>query len=248
MKRIIAGILLAVSACAAPQAPIPLPADSLAAGQALARELRTAAPDESSETRATLIIHSGKVTTTVPVVCRVVVKDGNWETIYETSATANIGAEKLIVIHSTNGPNQYLYARAAQPGSSLPEPTAIKPADTNIPLAGSDFSLSDLGLQFLYWPQQQRFPDETRLGQACYVLESRNPEGSEGVKIRSDIDQETSGLLIATSYDSGGHVVKEFSLSSSGFKKVNGRWVLEKMDIKDKKKHSQTELKFDIQQ
>ncbi len=248
MKRIIAGIFLAVSACAAPQAPIPLPADSLAAGQALAQELRTAGPDEDSEVHGTLIIHGGKVTTQVPVVCRVVVKDGSWETIYETSATTNIGAEKLIVIHSTNGPNQYLYARAAQPGSPLPEPASIKPADTDIPFAGSDFSLSDLGLQFLFWPQQQRFPDETRLGQACYVLESRNPGATNSVKIRSDIDQETSGLLIATAYDSGGHEVKVFSLSSSGFKKVNGRWVLEKMDIRDKKKHSQTELKFDIQQ
>ena len=248
MKRIIAGILLAVSACAAPQTPVLLPADSLAAGQALAQMLRAAGPDENSEESGTLIIREGKVTSQVPVVCRVVVKGASWESIYETSATTNIGAEKLIVIHTTNGPSQYLYARGAQPGSPLPEPSPVAPADTDVPFAGSDFSLSDLGLEFLHWPQQQRFPDETRLGRACYVLESLNPAGSNVVKIRSDIDQETGGLLVATAYDSGGHVVKEFSLSSSGFKKVNGRWQLEKMDIRDKKKRSQTELKFDIKE
>jgi hypothetical protein len=220
----------------------------MSAGQTLAQQLRSAAPEADSEVRGTLIIHGGKATTQVPVVCRVVVKGTNWETIYETSATANIGAEKLIVTHSSNGPNQYLYARAAQPGSPLPEPSPVNPADTDAPLAGSDFSLSDLGLQFLYWPQQQRLPDETRLSRACYVLESHNLNGREVAKIRSDIDQETGGLLIATAYDSGGHVVKEFSLSSSGFKKVNGRWQLEKMDIRDKKKRSNTELKFDIQE
>ncbi len=248
MKRVIAGFLFAISACAAPQTPIALPADSLAAGQALAEMLRTAEPDENSEVRGTLIIRDGKVKAQVPVVCRVVVKGGSWETIYETSATTNIGAAKLIVIHSTNGPNQYLYARAAQPGNPLPEPSPIKPSDTDIPLAGSDFSLSDLGLQFLHWPQQQRFPDETRLGRACYVLESRNSDAPDAVKIRSDIDQETGGLLIATAYDSTGHEIKEFSLSSSGFKKVHGQWQLEKMEIRNKKKRSQTELKFDIQE
>ena len=122
----------------------------------------------------------------------------------------------------------------------------MPPEDAGIPLAGSDFSLADLGLEFLHWPQQQRLPDETRLGQACYVLESCNPAGRQIVRVKSDIDQETGGLLIATAYDANGRVVKEFSLHGSSFKKVNGHWRLEKMEIRNHKLHSQTELKFDI--
>jgi len=246
MSRVLAAILLAVSACAGPLATAVPPRESDMSGQALAQRLRSAEPDENSEIHGTLIIHAGKIVTRVPVVCRVVLKGTTWETEYETSATANIGAEQLVVVHSTNGPNEYLYARAAQPGTTPAKPAAVPAADAAIPLAGSDFSLADLGLEFLHWPQQQRLPNETRLGQACYVLESRNPAGREIVRVRSDIDQDTGGLLIATAYDANGRVVKEFSLSGSSFKKVNGHWRLEKMEIRNHKSHSRTELKFDI--
>jgi hypothetical protein len=238
--------LLAVSACAGPLADAVSPAQTDSPGEALAQRLRSAEPDENSEIHGTLIIRAGKPVARVPVVCRVVLKGAAWETEYETSATTNIGAEQLVVVHSTNGPNEYLYARAPRPGTALAKPAPVPPADAGIPLAGSDFSLADLGLEFLHWPQQRRLPDETRLGQACYVLESSNPAGREIVRVKSDIDQETGGLLIATAYDASGRVVKEFSLHGSSFKKVNGHWRLEKMEIRNHKLHSQTELKFDI--
>ena len=214
----------------------------------LADRLRSAEPDETSEVHGTLIIHDGKVVTQVPVICRVVLKGGTCrkQCMSDFFPTTSMGAEKLIVIHSTNGPNQYLYAHSARPGGELPKLEPLPPAEADISLAGSDFTLADLGLEFLHWPQQARLPDETKLGQACNVLESRNPDAREIVRIRSDIDQETGGLLIATGYDAGGHVIKEFSLSGSSFKKVNGHWRLEKMEIRNHKKRSRTELKFDI--
>ena len=222
------------------------PAGTDSAGQELAQRLRSAEPQEASETHGTLIIHRNKEISRVPVVCRVVLKGATWESDYQTSATTNIGAEELVVIHSTNGPNEYLYARAAGPGEAPGKPAPVSAAEADASLAGSDFSLADLGLEFLHWPEQRRLPDETRLGQACYVLESRNPAGREIVRVRSDIDQETGGLLIATGYDAGGHDIKDFSLSGSSFKKVNGHWRLEKMAIRNHKTKSQTELKFDI--
>jgi hypothetical protein len=238
----LAMILLAALACGNASAEPDL------SGQELAQRIRSAEPEENSEIHGTLIIRAGKVVTQVPVICRVVLKGATWETEYETSATANIGAEHLVVIHSTNGPNQYLYARATQPGTPPGKPEPVPPAEAGTPLAGSDFSLADLGLEFLHWPQQQRLPSETRLGQACYVLDSRNPGGREFVRVKSDIDQDTGGLLVATAYDASGKVVKEFSLHGSSFKKVNGHWRLEKMEIRNRKMNSRTELKFDINQ
>jgi hypothetical protein len=242
-KAIRVGIMLVVLACAGRSA---MAADADLTGPELAQRIRSAEPEENSEIHGTLIIHEGKLVTRVPVVCSVIVKGSTWKSEYETSATTNIAAEHLVVVHSTNGPNEYLYARAAQPGDALPKPEPVPAADAGIPLAGSDFSLADLGLEFLHWPQQQRLPDETRLGEGCYVLESRNPGGREFVRVRSDIDQKTGGLLVATGYDAAGQVVKEFSLSGSSFKKVNGHWRLEKMEIRDHRKRSHTELKFDI--
>ena len=241
-------MVLAASACSGPLATAGTPAEPDLSGPALAQRICSAEPDENSEIHGTLIIRAGKLVREIPVVCRVVLKGTTWETEYETSATATIGAEHLVVAHSTNGPNQYLYARSSQPGTPPGKLEPVPPADAGIPLAGSDFSLADLGLEFLHWPQQQRLQSETRLGQACYVLDSRNPDGHEFVRVKSDIDQETGGLLTATAYDGGGRVVKEFSLHGSSFKKVNGHWRLEKMEIRNHKLNSRTELKFDISQ
>jgi hypothetical protein len=219
----------------------------VSSGEALARQLRSAEPEESSEIQGTLIIHADKQIKNVPVVCRVRIKGPVWETDYETSATAATPAEHLEVAHSTNGPNDYLFARASAPGEPLPKLTAAAPADAaDISLAGSDFSLADLGMEFLHWPGQQRFGDQDRLDRSCYVLESRNPAAHGIVRVKSYIDKDTGGLLLADAYDAGGRLVKEFSLHGSSFKKVNGHWRLEKMEISNRKTHSRTELRFNV--
>jgi hypothetical protein len=226
--------------------PGPPTPQELAAGQALAVRLRSAAPDEASQFHGLLIIKSKGVTSEIPISCHVIVNSTNWETDYDTGATNRTGAERLMVIHCTNGPNQYLYARAASPDVALPKPESIPPAQAGIPLAGSDFSLADLGLEFLQWPVQRRLPGEMRLGQPCYVLESSNPVPGEIVRVKADIDEDSGGVLMADAYDGHGHVVKMFSLHNSSFKKVNGQWHVEKMDIINKKTGSHTQLKFDL--
>jgi hypothetical protein len=234
-------------AAALPAFANPPASDDLATGQALAEQIRNAVPEESSPVQGTLVIHADGQTKSVPVVCRVLIHDASWETDYDTAATANSGAEQLIVIHGTNAPNAYLYARAPALSAPLPKPAPISPADAAAtPLAGSDFSAGDLGLDFLHWPQQRRLKGEMRLGQPCYVLESRDPAAKSIVRVKSYIDKESNGLLIANGYDAEDHLVKEFSLHGSSFKKVNGHWRLEKMDIRNVKNRSQTELKFDI--
>jgi hypothetical protein len=216
-------------------------------GQALAAKLRAGVPTENSQTHGVLRVVSPDLSNEVPVVCEVKLLDGSWQTIYQTDANARLGAERLVVIHSTNSPNRYLYARASAPSAPLPEAKPIAGGELSTPLAGSDFSLGDLGLDFLHWPQQRRLKGEMRLGQSCYVLESGNPSGKPIARIKSYIDEQTGGLLVAEAYDSAGRIVKEFSLHGSSFKKVNGQWRLEKMEIRDRHRHSLTTLKFDIQ-
>ena len=243
MRRILAVWLLA----ALPALADPLPSDDLAAGQALAEQIRNSAPEEGSQIQGTFIIRAGGQTKSVPVVCRVALRDASWETDYDIAATADSGAEQLMVIHHTNGPNEYLYARAAAPSAALPKAAPLSPAEAAAtPLAGSDFSAADLGLDFLHWPQQRRLKGEMRLGQPCYVLESRDAGAKSIVRVKSYIDKESNAPLVAEAYDAVEHLVKEFSLHGSSFKRVNGHWRLEKMDIRDIKKHSQTELKFDM--
>jgi hypothetical protein len=242
-RRILAAFLMAAQPAFA-DSPAP---DGSAAGQALAEQIRNSNPEEASQIQGTLFIHAGGQTKSVPLVCRLVLHGATWETDYDTAGAANSGAEQLMVIHSTNAPNEYLYARAATPSGPLPKPAPLSPAEAAAtPLGGSDFSAADLGLDFLHWPQQRRLKGEMRLGQPCYVLESRNPGAKSIVRVKSYIDKESNGLLVAEAYDAGDHKIKEFSLHGSSFKKVNGHWRLKEMEIRDLKNHSRTELKLDI--
>jgi hypothetical protein len=242
MRRILAALLVAVL----PAFAGPPPPDDSAAGQALAEQIRNSGPEESSQIQGTLSIRAAGQTKNMPVVCRVVCRDAAWETDYDVAATTNSGAEQLIVVHHTNAPNEYLYARATAPSAPLPKPAPLSSAEAaTTPLGGSDFSAADLGLDFMHWPQQRQLKNEMRLGQPCYVLESRDPGAKSIVRVKSYIDKESNGLLIAEGYDAADHLVKDFSLHGSSFKKVNGHWRLEKMGIRDVKNHSQTELKFD---
>jgi hypothetical protein len=236
-----------VAAACLPALAIPAAADEPDAGQDLARQLRSSAPEENSQIHGTLIIRAGGQTREVRVFCRVVVRDATWETDYQIAATAASGPERLVVRHSIDATNEYLYARAPGPGDMLPKLAEISPAAAETTaLAGSDFSLADLGLEFLHWPVQHRLKGEMRLGQPCYVLESLNPGSPDFARVKSYIDKDSNGLLIADEYDGQGRKVKEYSLHGSSFKKVNGHWRLEKMDIRSPKNHSRTELKFDM--
>jgi len=230
---------------------LPLPDPGVrdeAGGQALAEQMRAAVPEEDSDIHGVLLINSGKTNkSSIPVVCEVKRHGDTWETVYQSAATAVAGAERLAIIHSTNGPNRYSYARAAKPGAPLPEPGPVPAADMEKPFAGSDFWLGELGLEFLHWPGQCKLSLEERLGQPCYVLESTHAQTGGIARVKSWIDVKSLGLLVAEAYDSAGNKIKEFSLDHKSFKKdAQGHWHLEEMGIDNKKTHSHTDLKFDM--
>jgi len=215
-------------------------------GQALAAELRSLRPPENLERTAVLKIRAGGRRQEITVRLQIVLETNSWQAIYETSPTSHAGAERLVVVHYANERNKYLHARAPTPTATLPKPMEISSDQANIPLAGSDFWLTDLGLDFLHWPEQQRLKGEMRLGQPCYVLESKNPKAQSITRVKSWIDKESGGILIAEGYDRDGKLVKEFSLSGSSFKRVNGNLQLEEMKIRSPKSGSQTILKFNL--
>jgi hypothetical protein len=226
--------------------------DGAEAGQRLAALLRSQRP-ENGEWKGTLKIrsHDRKTMVTVPVLGKVTADEPKWRVSYLASATAGKGAEQLTVIHSTNGPNEYLYAQAPSPGAPLGEPRHLRGAEADIPLAGSDFWLSDLGFEFYHWPLQTKLRTEMRRGRVCYVLESANPSPDHHGYSRVDtwidresLEQNSGGPIQAEAYDWNNKLVKEFSLGS--FKKVNGHWELKEMEISNCVMGTRTRLEFDL--
>ena len=222
--------------------------DTTGEGLALVRELISQRPTESMELYGVFKMRDGAgQRSEVPVKYSIKAGAPSWQGIYETQATAQTRAEKLIVIQTPGQSNRYLLAQAEGPASSYPDPVVLTNASAVIPLAGSDFWVVDLGLEFLYWPRQQLVKKEMRKGRACKVVESINPHPAADAysRVLSWLDTETGGLIRAEAYDQDNRLLKEFSVRA--FKKVEGRWQLKEMEIRNEKTDARTRLEFDLE-
>jgi hypothetical protein len=241
------GIGLRAGRAAAPAAIAPLPSDPVEAGKKLSAELRALAPTEDSITRGKLKIRDRDGhTTEVPVVCKVLAGEPSWRAVYETLGTNGSVAERFTVTHTLGAANQYLVERALGTNDRPASATGLRLDQATLALGASDFWLIDLGLDFLHWPEQRVLKTQMRKGRSCRVLESR-PGPAPAVpygRVLSWVDIETGGLILAEAYDTENKLIKEFSVRS--FEKVNGRWQLEEMEIRDLKKRSRSWLQFDF--
>ena len=246
---IFAGLLL-VSQVLLAQTDLAKTASSVSekAGQELAAKLRSLEPGENAQWSGTLKIRNrDDETISIPITAKTVTGTPTWKMIYETKATGATPPEKLVIVHAAARPNEYFHARGT--GQAEPPRVDTRQAATT-PLAGSDFWLTDLGLDFLHWPVQGLLKFEQpkmRKGRPCDVLESVQPNPAPGGygRVVSFVDKETGGLIMAEGYDHTGKVLKEFSVRS--FKKVEGQWQLQEMEIRNIKTDSRTRIEFDLE-
>lgn len=231
------------------QPPLPAEINSEQAGQALAENLRNSVPEENTQFEAILKTRSrdGQIRR-VPLSCQVVVGPDHWQTTYTTQAADPIPAETLVIRHRRGQPNEYHFAQGGptQPAPASPSPLGLDKAAQ--PLAGSDFWLVDLGMDFLHWPGQRLIKTEMRKSRWCHVLESTNlASGAAGYsRVLSWLDKEKGQPLLAEAYDQQNQLLKEFSIGS--IKKVNGKWQVQDMKITNLRTRSRTWLEFDLTQ
>jgi hypothetical protein len=81
---------------------------------------------------------------------------------------------------------------------------------------------------------------------SCRVLESINPHPVAGgySRVKSWVDNESHGILLAEAYDVNGNKVKEFA--PKDFSKVDGQWQLQEMQISNVQTDSTTTVKFNL--
>jgi len=165
----------------------------------------------------------------------------DWGIVY-TSSALKPWDEHLAIGHVYRSPNYYEhYASSVISARTLP-------TSEFSPFANSDFWLCDLGLEFFHWPGQKVLPHTTTLkrGREYTLLESTNPNPTTNgySRVVSWIDKETGGILEAEAYDATGKLLKDFAPKS--FKKVNGQWELQEMEIRNVQTGSRTRLEFDL--
>ena len=217
-------------------------------GRKLAQQLCEARPVENFTNTGILKIRNGNGKRIEPsLTVETTASANSWKTFY--SATLNLDKDRfgyaLLVTHSVEQLNAYHSTEQNFAGHFEKD---FSGNETMTPFAGSDFWLCDLGLEFFHWPAQKVLPNPTRLvrGRAYTLLESTNPNPSTNgySRVKSWIDQETGGILQAEAYDVNSKLLKEFAPKS--FKKVNGQWELQEMEIRNVQTGSRTRLEFDL--
>lgn len=163
----------------------------------------------------------------VPLSVATVVNSNQWQTTYQTDQAT------LMITHAVGSPNYYTLNKENVAASTEP-------------FAGSDFSIADLGLEFLHWSTQRILPKTTNLkrGREYTLLESSNPEATGyslvlswiGSKILSNFPLRSKALA---------SMIPPDSLSKS-FKKVNGHWELQEMEISNVQAGTRTRLEFNL--
>ena len=215
-------------------------------GRQLAAEMLSQTPAADLKQTGTLKIHNPEGTISIPITFLTTVETNSWVADY----TAMIGdpgpVENLRIVHQIGQPNQYFFAkenRAAEGFQSIPP--RLNQSQIMVPFAGSDFWIADLGLEIFHWPQQTVTGHESRKMRDCTVLESDNPDPTNGyARVVTWIDNETHGLVHAEAYDTNNKLLKIFDPKK--LKKVNGHWELVEIEIQNVQTHSRTWIRFDV--
>jgi hypothetical protein len=218
--------------------------DTKGEGKALVEDVLSRMPPENSQILGLLKIRPPeKDTIEIPVRMTTRLLNGGWEEIYETQPVGERPGEVFIVKHHGNQPNNYVFGeyRTVEEKPALKK---LKPEELYRPLAGTDFYLADLGLEFLHWPAQKIVKKEMRKSRSCRVVESINPAPAPGrySRVLSWIDFETSGIILAEAYDENGKLLKEFSIQSFDRKEKR----LREVQIRNEQTGSRTRLELNL--
>jgi len=233
----------AASAPASAPANRPSPEEE---GRQLAADLRRSPPALSTAGTLRRRDSGGRWLQALPVQLEVRGNDTEWESFYRVFAPSGALLETLSVSHHASQRSQYRFRRSGEPNPGAAD-AVLEGNATAVPFAGSDFWLCDLGLEFLHWPGQRIVRTEMRKGRSCRVLESLNPDPAPGAyaRVLSWVDLENGGLLRAEAFDPDGSPRKEFNIGS--VRKINGRFQLKSMEIRDARTDTRTRLEFELE-
>jgi hypothetical protein len=232
----------------------PPPPLSPAEGERLARTLLTnllaLKPDQDSTNTGLLKIRDARgQQREMPLRLGILTTPTNWLSVYEAVGTGEAPGAALTITHRDREPSRYLLSQSALPGAALAGPDMLTGNQLMLPFAGSDFWIADLGLEFLYWPQQRVLKKQMRSSLFCDVLQSLNPQPAPGAYSRVvtwiAINRPDDIVIVhADAYDSNDKLLKEFDPRK--LKRINGYYQPKVLEIRNVQTDSSTRIEFDF--
>ena len=223
--------------------PVQTPPPQDEEAQALVNTLLSQVPAEALSVRGVMTVRgTDRKRLKIPFQHSILPSPDGWRVIYKTESSAAKPAEWLEVIHRIGKPNEYLY-HDQDLGAHAVE---LKQEDAAVPFAKTDFWLTDLGLEFLHWPDQRLVKDlkiTMRKGRPCKVLESTNPSPTDiGYgKVLSWIDSEHGGVIYAEASDPQGRHLKVFEVKAVRDGQVS------RIEIRNEQRDTRTSIEFFVE-
>ena len=185
----------------------------------------------------------------VPVRFEVFLRPSRWVNSYEASPADGMPGQKFTVTHQDGSPTEYSIIAIGATNLAQSAPLTLAGNQLMTPFADSDFWAVDLGLDFLYWPQQRVLKKQMRKNLSCDVLQSTNPSPAPGAYSRVlswiAVNRPDDIVVVhAEAYDAQGKLLKEFDPKK--VQKVNGVWQLEEMEIRNRQTGSRTRIEFNL--
>ena len=95
---------------------------------------------------------------------------------------------------------------------------------------GTDVTIEDLSLGFLYWPDARLLGKESVRGRGAWKIELRpGKRGSEFAVVRVWLDEASGALLRIEGFDWQGKLLRRFEVVSG--QRIDGQWMLKQMRI-----------------
>lgn len=207
-------------------------------GRRIAQEVRELKLTEDA--RGVLKIYRGRpLFAEIPFQLSSSSTSSNWSSTYTTTSTNRELTASLTVTYTPGAPNEYRLT-----GADTNQTTVLSGNETMTPFAGSDYWVADLGVEFLHWPLQRLLTNQVHRSQSCHKLESTNPAPgpNDYTRVISWIDIDTGGIVDAEAWDAKGKL-KAFEPTS--VQKVNGRYQVRELEIRNTRRKTKTILVFD---
>ena len=170
----------------------------------------------------TMQIRRNRKTTILPILHSIIPQSNQWIEVY------TIGSDRLVVEHRAGSASQYQF-------------NGHDTTDLAAPLANSDFSLGDLGLEFFHWPSQSVIKTESVRTQKCSVLQSTNPSTNGYSKVLTWINSDNA-IIQVKAFDAKNKLLKSFYPEK--VQKIDGEWHLMRMEIVNEQPDSTTRITF----